>query len=85
MSIKDYNHRLDEDGNPLIKDCQKHFFIKYYATVESLAVFEGLFQNELGMTDKFVAFWDEVSKRFNKNPYVVGFDPINEPLPVHFV
>ena len=31
------------------------------------------------MTDKFVAFWTVVATKFANNPYVVGFDPINEP------
>lgn len=31
------------------------------------------------MQDKFVAYWDYTSKYFANNPYVVGFDPLNEP------
>ena len=26
-------------------------------------------------------YWDEVSTFFSDNPYVIGFDPINEPAP----
>ena len=32
------------------------------------------------MNDKFVAFWDATSARFSGNPYVLGYDPINEPF-----
>lgn len=83
-SIKDYGHRLDEDGNPLIKDCQKVFFVEYYTTTESQALFEALYNNDLGLQDKFLEYWDRVSSRFASNPYVIGFDPINEPLPSSF-
>jgi hypothetical protein len=31
------------------------------------------------LRDKFIAYWDKTSARFSNNPYVVGFDPINEP------
>lgn len=85
QSIKDYGHRLDEDGNPLIKDCQKVPFVFYYTTTESQALFEALYHNELGLQDKFLAFWDRVSGRFASNQYVIGFDPINEPIPASFV
>lgn len=33
------------------------------------------------MRDKFVAFWDVVTKRLSENEYVMGFDPLNEPFP----
>ena len=32
------------------------------------------------MQDAFIAYWDHTSARFAKNPYVVGYDPLNEPL-----
>jgi|Transcript_30199 hypothetical protein len=35
------------------------------------------------MNDKFVAYWDATSARFAKNPYVVGYDPLNEPFPAN--
>jgi aryl-phospho-beta-D-glucosidase BglC (GH1 family) len=31
------------------------------------------------MLDKFIAYWVHVAKRFAKNKYVMGFDPMNEP------
>ncbi len=33
------------------------------------------------MQDKFAAFWDKVAQTFANNPYVIGYDPINEPYP----
>ena len=50
-----------------------------------MAVFEALYHNELGIRDKFLSFWDVVSKKFAANPNVIGFDPINEPIPANFV
>lgn len=46
-----------------------------------MSLFDGFFKNKLGVADKFVAYWDKVSERFANNPYVVGYDPFNEPFP----
>ena len=32
------------------------------------------------MRDKFIAYWDRLSKKFANNPYVCGYDPLNEPF-----
>jgi len=32
-----------------------------------------------------VAYWDATSARFASNPYVVGYDPLNEPFPANKV
>lgn len=84
-SIKDFNHRSDEDGNPLIKDCQNYLFFEYYATSESFAVFEALYENHLGMQDKFIDYWDTLSRRYANNKYVIGYDPLNEPMPSNVI
>lgn len=78
-SVKDYGMRFDEDGNPLIEDCQKFSFGDFYLSPEVISVFRALYHNEGGLQDKFVAYWQKVSSRFAANPNVVGFDPINEP------
>jgi hypothetical protein len=28
-----------------------------------------------------MGYWDKVAATFSNNPYVVGYDPINEPFP----
>ena len=33
------------------------------------------------MQDKYVDYWDYVSRQLSDNQYVVGFDPFNEPNP----
>jgi endoglycosylceramidase len=80
-SIKDYGFRLDSDGNPLIEDCQKNSFFIYYTSPEAWTLFRAFWQNNFGIQDKYVAFWDKVSEKLSPNKYVIGFDPFNEPLP----
>jgi len=76
-----YNFRKDKDGNPLIEDCQTVGFTTYYTSPESWSIFRALWTNKHGLQDKYVAYWDAMSSVLAKNPYVVGFDPTNEPLP----
>ena len=52
----------------------------YYTTKESFTAFDALFKNKEGIQDKFIDYWDHTNARFAKNPYVVGYDPFNEPL-----
>ncbi len=33
------------------------------------------------MQDKFVEYWKAVATRFANNPFIVGYDPLNEPFP----
>jgi hypothetical protein len=30
-----------------------------------------------------LGYWDKVAATFSNNPYVVGYDPINEPFPAN--
>jgi endoglycosylceramidase len=81
-SMKDYGLRYDSEGNPLIEDCQKKPFADYYFSPESMYLFEKLYSGEVGgLQDKFVQFWVRVAQRFSGNPFIVGFDPLNEPFP----
>lgn len=79
--MRDYGYRLDENGWPLIEDCQTTFFIDYYTSPQSLQSFKALYDNKNGLQDKFVDYWDVTSGALANNPYVVGFDPLNEPFP----
>jgi len=80
-SIDDYGFRKDEDGNPVIEDCQTVQFFQYYTSPESWTIFRELWTNKNGLQDKYVAYWEAVATVLAKNPYVIGFDPTNEPLP----
>ena len=84
-SFDTYGYQTDDQGWPLITDCNKVAFFKYYTTSQSLAIFDALYTNKQGLTDKFVAYWDVVAAKFANNPYVIGFDPINEPFPADFM
>ena len=78
--MNSYEYRMDENDDPLIEDCQKVMFANYYSTKQSVTAFDALLRNKEGIQDAFIAYWDRTSARFAKNPYVVGFDPLNEPL-----
>ena len=81
--ITSFGFEMDENDDPLIVDCQSRDFYTYYLTKQSMAAFGALFTNRNGLSDKFVSYWDHVSRRFAKNPYVVGYDPLNEPFPAN--
>lgn len=57
QSMKDFNFKTDENGDPLISECNKNSFVRYYQTAESLSAFEMLYLNTNGLQDKFVAYW----------------------------
>lgn len=79
--MDNYKMQKDQDGNPLISDCQRYEFFHYYLSPESFTIFRELWTNKNGLQDKYVAYWDVMAKNLAKNEYVVGFDPINEPIP----
>jgi hypothetical protein len=83
--ISSFNYTNDANGDPLITDCQKTSFYKYYETSNSIVAFESLYKNKDNLRDKFIAYWDKTSARFANNPYVTGFDPLNEPFPGNFL
>jgi hypothetical protein len=80
--MDDYDLRYDEDGLPLIEDCQKTNFAKYYTSIEAISLFRSLYTNKLGMQDNFVNYWANLTSGLKDNEYIVGYDPLNEPLPV---
>lgn len=49
-------------------------------TAESLDVLEQLY-TPTPFQDLFIAFWKKVAQRLGRNPYIVGYDPLNEPFP----
>jgi endoglycosylceramidase len=47
-----------------------------------MSLFERLYSPKPGsLQDNFIAFWVKVASRFAANPFVVGYDPLNEPFP----
>mmetsp|Transcript_11391 Transcript_11391/g.1706 ORF Transcript_11391/g.1706 Transcript_11391/m.1706 type:complete len:82 (+) Transcript_11391:553-798(+) len=55
-------------------------FAKYYASPEAASAFARIYENTDGMKDKFIAYWNRTVSEFVDNEYVLGYDPINEPL-----
>lgn len=76
-----YGIRYDDQGLPLLEDCVKNSFIGYYTSPEVASAFGYFYQNENGVQDKFLAYWNLLSAKFANNPYVIGYDPFNEPWP----
>jgi hypothetical protein len=70
-----------QDGLPVIEDCQKTSFFMYYTSPESMTLFRALYNNDYGLQDAYVAFQGKVAQAFSANKYVVGYDPLNEPMP----
>ena len=83
--ISSFDFQYDANGDPLIPDCQTVEFYKFYETSNSIVAFQSLYENKQNLRDKFIAYWDKTSSRFGNNPYVVGFDPLNEPFPGNFL
>lgn len=44
-NISDYGYRIDDNGDPLIEDCQTNNFALYYATKESFNLWDALYSN----------------------------------------
>lgn len=53
----------------------------YYSSPEGITIFNALWKNINGTQDKFIAFFDKVSETLANNPYIIGYDPFNEPFP----
>lgn len=83
-SIESYNYTKDAQGRPLISECNKEGFFKYYTTAESLAIFDALYNDHYDLQTRFVAYWEVLANKFANNKYVIGFDPLNEPFPAGF-
>ena len=62
-----YDFATDENGLPYISECQKHEFMNYYTSPEVASSFASFYDNENGVFDLFLEFWDLVSKRFANN------------------
>jgi len=56
-------------------------FSDYFTSPENMKAFDALYKNVDGLQDAFVEYWDVTSKTLTSNPYVIGFDPLNEPYP----
>ena len=83
--MSEYGYKADEHGHPLRSECNKEHFVKYYPTAENLEIFDALYTNKFGLTDKYVRFYEQLAIHFANNSNVIGFDPINEPFCANFM
>ncbi|TNV80325.1 hypothetical protein FGO68_gene10517 [Halteria grandinella] len=80
-SIRDFGYRFTPEGKPYVEDCRTKSFAEYYMTAESLDIMEQLYTNHSSLQNSYIAYWKYVSARLAGNPYIVGYDPLNEPFP----
>jgi endoglycosylceramidase len=83
-TMESFNLEYDEDGFPTIESCLKHVFVEYYFTPEASSAFDNLYKNVNGIRDRFLDYWDVVIDTFKDNPYVLGYNPLNEPFNGNF-
>ena len=73
-------YKLDSNGKPLPKECEQLTFSDYYVSEAVSGAFQALYENENGLMDAYLRFWDFVSKTFAQNTNVIGYELINEPF-----
>lgn len=66
-------------GYANLEACLKIPFGVFYLSEAVNAGFQSLYDNVDGIADSFVSFWKTVATRFDMNPYVIGYELINEP------
>jgi endoglycosylceramidase len=67
-------------GYPSLKQCLSLTFADYYASFSVAQAFQDLYDNTGGLQDAFARFWGIVAKAFSGDPYVLGYELINEPF-----
>lgn len=82
-TMDEYIQNYDENGLPVIEECLKNAFVKYYITPESNQLFENFYQNQT-VRQAFVEYWGVLAASVAENPYVFGYDIINEPFAASF-
>lgn len=83
--FSELHYQDDQNGNPLLSDCAKKMFAWYYSTPEAADAFSRLYTNKDSYQDWFLKYWDHVTKTIGGNPYIVGYDIINEPLAANMI
>jgi endoglycosylceramidase len=75
-----FPYRVDPDtGYPYRSECNKHSFFTYYFSDADSKSWQSLYDNEQGVQDHFLRFWQEVARKFTGNTYVLGYELLNEP------
>lgn len=66
-------------GYPTKEDCAKHNWASYQLTEAVGVAYQNLYNNTNGLRDSFARFWATVAENFANNPYIIGYDIMNEP------
>ena len=69
----------DEFGYPVISECLKMVFAKYYFSYDVGKAFEDLYTNVDNLADSFGNFWKTVASQFKDESNVLGYEILNEP------
>lgn len=73
--------KRDQNNDPLWSECSKvPDFGNLYGTPEVQTLFREFFKNSQGSLDAFTRFWYHIAAKLGDNKYVIGFDPLNEPI-----
>ena len=76
-----YGYKTDENGIPLKEECQKNLFGYYYPSFDVMNGFDALWFNYEGLQDKMLSYLEHTMLRLKDNPYIIGLDALNEPMP----
>jgi endoglycosylceramidase len=72
-----------ETGRPNKTTCDSinnNNWSMYYLTYSTSKAVGDVYDNVSNLRDKFVAYWKKVASKFVSNPYVVGYELMNEPF-----
>ena len=64
-------------------NCSRNWQLNQLTEASSQA-YEDLYKNKSGMLDDFIHFWNKSLYLWNSNPYILGYELINEPFPGNF-
>jgi len=64
-SMESYGYKLDDDGNPIISDCQSTSFFIYYTSPEALTLFRSIYDNTDGLQQAYFNYWEKVANFFS--------------------
>jgi endoglycosylceramidase len=60
--------------------CNQKAWANYYFSYDTGHAFNELYRKDSPLNKKFTAFWKKIAQRFKGNPYVLGYELINEPF-----
>jgi endoglycosylceramidase len=85
-SARGFPYPLDEPykvdpvtGYPTPEDCAKRSWADYQFTEAASAAYQNLYNDSNGLLTSWANFWGKVAREFADNPYILGYELINEP------